>query len=265
MNDPHALRPWDAGAPPAALLRGTAAPGGGGELLRSPASGSGCVHWRLRIFESVASGVELVHEVMAPEPFDIAWREPGEESGPARPVRLASERVKIVAQPTLHPEGSPGALAVAQHFALAGRLRVEEVLIRPGAELEAEGLLFDPEQMLAGPYRGGPGTAELFEATVRLPTAISLRPALLPWALGTAAALLTAAGATTAISKLRRVGLDEQTPAENQPTRRRMEKAIDTTLEPPPEATPGVRPWDTRTPTDPGKVAPKRPRRPRWP
>lgn len=252
MNDQHALSPWDPGAPPPALLRGTAAPGGEGELLSSPASGASCVHWRLRVFETLAAGVELVHEVMAPEPFDIFWRQ--EDTEPPRPVRLTSERVKVVAQPTLHPEGSPGAQSVARHFGLAGRVRVEEVLIRAGADLEAEGLLFDPlaaEQGL-GPYRGHQGSAELFEATVRLPTSISLRPALLPWALGTAAALLTAAGATTAISKLRKLGIEDHVPAESHSPRG--PQAGGDQWEPEPADEKALR-----------SIGPKRPRRPRWP
>jgi hypothetical protein len=214
MNDePKSLAAWDDGAPPAALLRGTAT--AASELLRSPASGAACVHWRLRIYETVAAGAELVHEVMAHEPFDLAWRE--DPTLPPRPVRLASERVNIEAQPTLHAEGSPGALAVAGHFGLSGKVRVEEVLLRQGADLEAEGLLFDPQAVEAGPYRGHQGRAELFEATVRLSTGMALRPALLPWALGTAAALLTAAGAATALSRLRLFGMEVSLPGERYP------------------------------------------------
>lgn len=214
MNDePKSLSARDAGAPPTALLRGTAA--APTELLRSPASGAACVHWRLRIYETVAAGAELVHEVMAHEPFEISWRE--DELRPPRPVRLASEHVNIQAQPTLHGEGSPGALAVAGHFGLSGKIRVEEVLLRQGTDLEAEGLLFDPESLAGGPYRGHQGQAELFEATVRLPTGLALRPALLPWALGTAAALLTAAGAATALSRLRLFGMDLSLPGEKYP------------------------------------------------
>ena len=37
--------------------------------------------------------------------------------------------------------------------------------------------------------RASQAAAQLFEATVRLPTGLSLRPALLPWALGTAAVI----------------------------------------------------------------------------
>ena len=209
MNEPKSLSAWDPGAPPTALLRGTAA--APTQLLRSPASGAECVHWRLRVYESMMAGVELVHEVMAHEPFDISWQP--DTGGHPRAVRLASERVRIQAQPTLHLEGSPGALAVARHFGFSGKLRVEEVLLRQGAALEAEGLLFDPQAVATGPYRGHQGSAELFEATVRLPTGIALRPALLPWALGTAAALLTAAGAAATVAKLQALGMDVAVPA----------------------------------------------------
>jgi hypothetical protein len=198
------------GGPPARRLRGTAATTG--EMLQSPASGAACAHWRLRIFETLGQNMELVHEVMAPEPFAIAWT--ADPMLPPRPVRLGGDHLSIQAQPLLHHEGSPGARAVAEHFGLQGRVRVEEVLIRQGDDLEAEGLLFDPEAAAMGPYRASQGDAQLFEATVRVPTGIALRPALLPWALGTAAALLGAAGAASAISKLWQLRLDVAVHAE---------------------------------------------------
>ena len=198
LNFSESLAKLETGAPPVARLNGTATVIG--ELLRSPASGASCAHWRLRIFETLGHSMELVHEVMASEPFAISWT--ADPMLPPRPVQLAGERVRIEAQPTLHHEGSPAARAVAEHFGMQGRVRVEEVLIRQGEPVSAEGLLFDPQSTAVGPYRGCQGTPELFEATVRLPTGIALRPALLPWALGTAAALLSAAGAATALSKL---------------------------------------------------------------
>jgi hypothetical protein len=171
------------------------------ELLHSPASGAACVHWRLRIFETLGGSMELVHEVIAPEPFQIMWRR--DPLAPPRPVQLCGERVHIEGQPVLHRPASPGALAVAEHFGLQGRLRVEEVLIHQGESLEAEGLLFDPQAAATGPYRSSDQIPQLYEATVRLPmTGVRLRPALLPWALGTAAALLGAAGTATALAKL---------------------------------------------------------------
>ncbi len=162
---------------------------------------------------------------MAPEPFAIAWT--ADPMLPPRPVRLAGDHLSIEAQPVLHHEGSPGARAVAEHFGLQGRVRVEEVLIRQGDALEAEGLLFDPEAAAMGPYRASQGDAQLFEATVRLPTGIALRPALLPWALGTAAALLGAAGAASAISKLWQLRLDVAVPRRD---RRRQTQAASLAL-----------------------------------
>jgi hypothetical protein len=209
-NEPQSALTTDPGSPPAIRLRGTAATTG--ELLHSPASGATCAHWRLRIFETLAPNMELVHEVMAPEPFAISWS--ADPMIPPRPVRLGTEHLRIQAQPILHHEGSPGARAVAEHFGLQGRVRVEEVLIRQGDALEAEGLLFDPEAAAVGPYRASQGDAQLFEATVRLPTGIALRPALLPWALGTAAALMGAAGAAGAVSKLWKIRLDVAVHAE---------------------------------------------------
>jgi hypothetical protein len=181
-------------------LRGQA--GAAQELLASPASGAPCVHWRLRIFERIAPTMELVHEVLAPEPFELRWTV--DPTLPPELVRLDAERVRIEAQPVLHREGSAGAQAVARHFGLQGRVRVEEVLIRQGETVEASGVLFDPNAAAgSGPFRATQGTAELCDATVKLATGgISLRPALLPWALGAAAALLGAAGAASALSKL---------------------------------------------------------------
>jgi len=50
-------------------LRGSA--GAPGESLRSPASDAACVHWRLRVYEVVGPGMELVHELAAAEPFEL--------------------------------------------------------------------------------------------------------------------------------------------------------------------------------------------------
>jgi hypothetical protein len=182
-------------------VRGTAE--GAEELLRAPASGAACVHWRLRIFVTLASSMELVHEEIAGEPFQILWR-PDPMATP-RPLQVEGDRARIEARMVLHGPGSPGARAVAEHFGLLGPLRVEEVLVRPGDAVDAQGLLFDPDQAAAGPYRAGQHTARLYEASLRVAGASSrLRPALLPWALGTAAALLGAAGTATAVSRLRK-------------------------------------------------------------
>jgi hypothetical protein len=182
--------------PPITTLQGTAE--ATGELLRAPASGTPCVHWRLRIVEYLAPGLEFVHEVVSPEPLEIAAR--AESGRSAARVRVAPEDARLQAMPVLFREGTPGALAVAQQFGLRGMVRVEEVVIRHGDALEAEGVLSDPSAALSrGPFRTIDAPLELLSPTVRLETGLSLRPVILPWALGTAAALLTSTGVGAAI------------------------------------------------------------------
>jgi len=123
-------------------------------------------------------------------------------------VRVTAERARVEAQPIFHREGSPGALAVARHFGLVGRVRVEEVILRHGETLEAEGVLFDPDAAGRSPYRTPALGPELFEVTVRVPTAsLALRPALVAWALGTTAALLAGLGAATLATKVWHAGI----------------------------------------------------------
>src|SRR5207248_1339465 len=69
-------------------------------------------------------------------------------------VRLAPDHARIQAMPSLFRVGTPGALAVAQQFGMRGAVRVEEVVIRPGEAVEAEGVLSDPAVALSsGPFR----------------------------------------------------------------------------------------------------------------
>jgi hypothetical protein len=181
---------------PATRLQGTV--GTVGEPLRAPASGVPCVHWRLRIFEHVAPGMEFVHEVISPEPLEIAYRD--DPAQPLSRVRLAPDHARIQALPTLFRVGTPGALAVAQQFGLRGAVRVEEVIIRPGEQVEAEGVLSDPAAALsAGPFRTVDVPVELMDATVRMETSLSLRPVLLPWALSMAAMVVGTATAASAV------------------------------------------------------------------
>lgn len=169
-----------------------------GSPLRAPASGAPCVHWRLRIFEQVSPGMELVHEIISPEPVEIAWRAHADR--PTVRVRLAVEDARLQALPALFRQGTPGALAVAKQFGLRGNLRVEEVIIRPGEALAADGVLCDPSAALShGPFRTIDAPLELLEVTLRLETGLSLRPMLLPWALGTAAALLSTVGVASVL------------------------------------------------------------------
>jgi hypothetical protein len=181
---------------PSTRLTGTVGPVG--EALRAPASGAPCAHWRLRIFEEVAPGMEFVHEVTSPDPLEIAYQ-PG-PSEPTRRVRLAPDHARIQAMPTLFRMGSPGALAVAQQFGMRGRVRVEEVLIRLGESVEAEGVLSDPSAALSsGPFRTIDAPLELLQATVRMEASLSLRPVILPFALTMAAAMVGTATVTAAL------------------------------------------------------------------
>ncbi|HXJ23189.1 MAG TPA: hypothetical protein VMT03_23435 [Polyangia bacterium] len=174
-------------------LEGRAEPTG--ELLRGPASGLPCVHWRLRVVEHLTARSELVHDLASPEPFEVAW---GNTEGGRPPVRirLDPETARIEATPHLHRPGTPGALAVARAFGFRGDVSVEEVIIRAGEEVIADGVLQDLS-FGAGPFRAPAGGLALAEATVRLQTR-SLAPAILiPWAFGTAAALLSGMGLAT--------------------------------------------------------------------
>ncbi|HVV50088.1 MAG TPA: hypothetical protein VHO06_10550 [Polyangia bacterium] len=166
------------------------------ELLRAPASGQPCVHWRLRVTEHLTSHSELVHDLASPEPFELAWGGTGDPGRPPVRIRLDPETARIEATPTLHRAGTPGAEAVARAFGFRGAVTVEEVLIRAGETVVAEGVLQDFGAG-AGPFRAPAHALELEEATVRVPSR-SLAPAvLIPWAFGTAAVLLGGMGLAT--------------------------------------------------------------------
>jgi hypothetical protein len=169
----------------------------GSELLRSPVSGLACVHWRLRITQYIAPRMQLVHEVASPEVFEIHWARSGSDGQTSLPplrLRLDPESARIQAAPVLHREGTPGALAAGKQFDLDGALRVEEVMLHQGDEINAEGFL-DDAGAGDGPFRSTAHGPELLDPTLRIPTP-GIGPALLPWALGTAAALLGATAAT---------------------------------------------------------------------
>jgi hypothetical protein len=166
------------------------------ELLRAPASGLPCVHWRLRVIEHLTARSELVHDLASPEAFDLAWGGAPEAGRPPVRIRLDPETARIEATPTLHRAGTPGAVAVARAFGFRGLVTVEEVLIRPGDALTADGLLQDLGAG-AGPFRTPQQSLALHEATVRLPSRALAPAALIPWAFGTAAALLGGVGLAT--------------------------------------------------------------------
>ncbi len=168
------------------------------ELLRAPASGQSCVHWRLRVVEHLTARTELVHDLASPEIFELAWGGAPDGARGRTPVRirLDPETARIEATPTLHRAGTPGAEAVARAFGFRGAVTVEEVIIRAGDTVTADGLLQDLAYG-AGPFRAPSGALALYEATVRLPSRGLAPAALIPWAFGTAAALLGGMGLAT--------------------------------------------------------------------
>ncbi len=166
------------------------------ELLRAPASGQPCVHWRLRVTEHLTAHTELVHDLASPETFDLAWGGAPETGRPAVRIQLDPETARIEATPTLHRAGTPGAVAVARVFGFRGAVTVEEVIIRAGDAVTADGLLQDLH-FGAGPFRAPGNELALCEATVRLPSRGLAPAALIPWAFGTAAALLGGMGLAT--------------------------------------------------------------------
>jgi hypothetical protein len=161
------------------------------DAVRSPVTGQPCVYWRLRVVEHLTARSELVHELASSEPFELVW---GEGRQPAR-VRLDPGSARVEGALALHREGTPGALAVARAFGFSGAISVEECVIHPGEQLEVDGTLEDAS-FGGGPFRGVTNRLELLDATLRLPSR-SLGPVLLPWALGTAAALLGGMGLAT--------------------------------------------------------------------
>ena len=189
--------PCRALAPAPVSFEGTAC--ASGALLRSPASSQPCVYWRVRITQRLTDRSQLVHEMASDEAFELAWgRDEAREDGRgAVRVRLEPELARIEAPPVLYREGTQGAQSAAQFFGLPGPVSVEETIIRPGEALTAEGILHDLDAAVgAGPFRGTSRGPELHEAIVTLESK-SLAPVLLPWALGTAAALMSGMGLAT--------------------------------------------------------------------
>ena len=166
------------------------------ELLRAPASGHPCVHWRLRVVEHLTARTELVHDLASPETFELAWGGAPETGRSPVRIRLDPETARIEATPTLHRAGTPGAEAVARAFGFRGSVTVEEVIIRAGDTVTADGILQDLGYG-AGPFRTPSDALALYEATVRLPSRGLAPAALIPWAFGTAAALLGGMGLAT--------------------------------------------------------------------
>ena len=166
----------------------------GADVVRSPVTDQPCVYWRLRIVERLTAGSQLVHEMASSQSFRLVWGALDLERPPVRIV-VEPDAARIEAQPVLHRPGSPGALAVARSFGFPGVLSVEEIAIHPGEEIEASGTLFDPRHD-AGPFRTVEREPELIDATLTV-VGETLGQALLPWAVGTAAAFLGGIGLAT--------------------------------------------------------------------
>jgi hypothetical protein len=188
------------------------------DLLTAPASATPCVHWRLKIIEPIAARLQFVHEIASPDAFDLAWVLPAipdarSSNQDARQLRLlaaeapdpSSVRVRVMAEtlrlaatPVLHRPGSPGALRVAHQFGLSTAIAVEEIALGEGDRVSAEGFLEGGALgRLRGPFRDVAGEVELHDAALILSPRRELGPALLPWALGTAAAIFAGMGAVT--------------------------------------------------------------------
>lgn len=167
-----------------------------GALLQSPVSGLPCVHWRLRIAEQVNPALRLVHEVSSTEDFELGWAGRAPDVAEVR-IRVPGESADIHGTPVLHAAGSPGALSIARQYGFAGVLSVEELTLREGMEIAAEGYLDGGGDGGVAPFRGVAQELELLSATVRVPARAVLAPVLLPWALGAAAAVLGGVGAAT--------------------------------------------------------------------
>lgn len=185
-------------APSAAAVSFEARASAGAALLTSPVSGQACVFWRVRIAQRLTDRSQLVHEIASEDAFELRWGRHADESGREDVrVRIDPMSANINAPPVLHREGTPGAEAAAQFFGLAGPVSVEETLIKSGEMLQAEGMLSDIDSAVgASLFRGTGRGPELLEATVTVESR-GLAPALLPWALGTAAALMTGMGLAT--------------------------------------------------------------------
>jgi hypothetical protein len=174
------------------------------ELLRSPASGAPCVYWRLRVVEEAGPRLHLVHDVASAEAFELvpsAGEHAGQAGGAGAGAAEDGARIRVVpdgacieATPALHRPGSAGAEAAARALGLTGRVSVEEITLRAGDEVTARGVLEDAG-VGASPFRQVSRGLELFDATVRLPSRVGLGSALVPLAIGTAAALLGSAAA----------------------------------------------------------------------
>jgi hypothetical protein len=206
------------------------------DALLAPASGIACVHWRLKITEPIDARLQLVHEVASVEGFDLTWlgsrataigrqamavptpapsvalaagpgqlaldeprRGGGSLGEEAIRIRVDTESLELRAAPVLHRPGTPGALKVAEHLGLSRAISVEEIVLTEGERVQVAGVLdgggVGPGAH-RGPFREVASPLELHQGSLVVAHRRELGPALLPWALGTAAAILGGVGAT---------------------------------------------------------------------
>jgi hypothetical protein len=214
------------------------------DALLAPASGIACVHWRLKITEPIDARLQLVHEVVSVEGFDLTWlgsrataramaigrqavaaaetlapsvvlaagsgplaldqprRGAGSFGEEAIRIRVDTESLELRAAPVLHRPGTPGALKVAEHLGLSRAISVEEIVLTEGERVQVAGVLdgggVGPGAH-RGPFREVASPLELHQGSLVVAHRRELGPALLPllpWALGTAAAILGGVGAT---------------------------------------------------------------------
>jgi len=155
-------------------FRGQVQPTSG--ALSSPASGLACVFWQLRIIETVSPTLEFIHELRSPESFFL---QEAQSNGNERLLLIRAEATQVSSETTLHPVGSPVALAVAEALEFADNISVEECLLRPAEQVEVSGFLLEADTG-AGPGRRVHLPLELCEAEVRVDDC-DRRFRLLPW------------------------------------------------------------------------------------
>jgi hypothetical protein len=140
------------------------------------------------------------------DPGRLALGEPRRGAGPfeeeAIRIRVDTESLELRAAPVLHRPGTPGALKVAEHLGLSRAISVEEIVLTEGERVQVAGVLdgggIGPGAH-RGPFREVASPLELHQGSLVVAHRRELGPALLPllpWALGTAAAILAGVGAT---------------------------------------------------------------------
>jgi hypothetical protein len=114
-------------------------------------------------------------------------------------IRVDTESLELRAAPVLHRPGTPGALKVAEHLGLSRAISVEEIVLTEGERVQVAGVLdgggVGPGAH-RGPFREVASPLELHQGSLVVAHRRELGPALLPWALGTAAAILGGVAAT---------------------------------------------------------------------